>query len=107
MLFKVASLIRLTVSLPAKLTAATGMDALAIIWKRSVASYHPTADAIAASGIALTGAAAGGRGGTGQYRERSHMMAAAIMGAIAFGKGLGAMMPSAMPSARSRAIITA
>ena len=83
----------LTVSLPAKLTAATGMDALSHnLEALCVASYHPMADAIAASGIALIGrwllvAVAE----PGNLEARSHMMAAAIMGATAFGKGLGAM----------------
>jgi len=83
----------LTVSLPAKLTAATGMDALSHnLEALCVASYHPMADAIAASGIPLIGrwlpvAVAE----PGNLEARSHMMAAAIMGATAFGKGLGAM----------------
>jgi alcohol dehydrogenase class IV len=83
----------LTISLPAKLTAATGMDALSHnLEALCVASYHPMANAIAASGIALIGrwlpvAVAE----PGNLEARSHMMAAAIMGATAFGKGLGAM----------------
>jgi alcohol dehydrogenase class IV len=83
----------LTVSLPPHLTAATGMDALSHnLEALCVPGYHPMADAIALSGI----------GAVAKYlpvavREpanleaRSQMMAAALMGATAFGKGLGAM----------------
>jgi alcohol dehydrogenase class IV len=83
----------LTVSLPQKLTAATGMDALSHnLEALCIPSYHPMADAIAASAIALIGrwlpvAVAEPT----NIEARSHMMAAAIMGATAFGKGLGAM----------------
>ena len=79
-----------------------GMDALSHnLEALCVASYHPMADAIAASAIALIGrwlpvAVAE----PGNIEARSHMMAAAIMGATAFGKGLGAMRSSATPSAR-------
>jgi alcohol dehydrogenase class IV len=83
----------LTVSLPAPLTAATGMDALSHnLEALCIASYHPMADAIATAGIALIG-----RWLPVAFSEptnveaRSQMMAAAIMGATAFGKGLGAM----------------
>jgi alcohol dehydrogenase class IV len=83
----------LTVSLPAKLTAATGMDALSHnLEALCIPSYHPMADAIATSAIGLVGrwlpvAVAEPT----NIEARSHMMAAAIMGATAFGKGLGAM----------------
>lgn len=83
----------LTVSMPAKLTAATGMDALSHnIEALCIPSYHPMADSIAAAAIALIGrwlpvAVAEPT----NIEARSHMMAAAIMGATAFGKGLGAM----------------
>jgi alcohol dehydrogenase class IV len=83
----------LTVSLPAKLTAATGMDALSHnLEALCIPSYHPMADAIAASGIALVGRwLPVTLAEPTNIEARSHMMAAAIMGATAFGKGLGAM----------------
>ena len=83
----------LTVSLPAKLTAATGMDALSHnLEALCIPSYHPMADAIAASGITLVGRwLPVAVSEPTNIEARSHMMAAAIMGATAFGKGLGAM----------------
>jgi alcohol dehydrogenase class IV len=83
----------LTTSLPANLTAATGMDALShSLEALCISSFHPMADAIAASGIAMVGkwlpiAVAE----PANLEARAGMMAAAIMGATAFGKGLGAM----------------
>jgi alcohol dehydrogenase class IV len=83
----------LTFSLPAHLTAATGMDALShSLEALCVADYHPMADAIALDAIASIGrwlpvAVAEPK----NLEARSHMMAAAIMGATAFVKGLGAM----------------
>lgn len=83
----------LTVTMPRGLTAATGMDALShSLEALCVQSFHPMADAIAASGIAMIGrwlpvAVAEPQNLT----ARGYMMAAAIMGATAFGKGLGAM----------------
>jgi alcohol dehydrogenase class IV len=84
---------RLTTSMPAGLTAATGMDALSHgLEALCVRSFHPMADSIALAGIGLVG-----RWLPVALREpqnleaRSFMMAAAIMGATAFGKGLGAM----------------
>lgn len=83
----------LTVTMPRGLTAATGMDALSHnLEALCVRSFHPMADAIATAGIAMIGrwlpvAVAEPQNLTG----RGYMMAAAIMGATAFGKGLGAM----------------
>jgi alcohol dehydrogenase class IV len=83
----------LTISLPPALTAATGMDALShSLEALCVANYHPMADSIAISAIVLIGrwlpvAIAE----PDNIDARSHMLAAAIMGAAAFGKGLGAM----------------
>ncbi len=83
----------LTVSLPADLTAWTGMDALSHnLEALLVRQFHPMADAIAAAGVALCHewlprAVANGN----NLEARSYMMAAAIMGATSFGKGLGAM----------------
>jgi alcohol dehydrogenase class IV len=83
----------LTLSMPRGLTAATGMDALSHnLEALCVQSFHPMADAIATSAIAMIGrwlpvAVAEPQ----DLTARSYMMAAAIMGATAFGKGLGAM----------------
>jgi alcohol dehydrogenase class IV len=83
----------LTLSMPRGLTAATGMDALSHnLEALCVESFHPMADAIATSAIAMIGrwlpvAVAEPQ----DLTARSYMMAAAIMGATAFGKGLGAM----------------
>ncbi|MGE3968314.1 MAG: iron-containing alcohol dehydrogenase [Dongiaceae bacterium] len=83
----------LTVGLPAKITAATGMDALAhCLEAYCVPSYHPMADGVAVEGMRLIKdwlpvAVKDGKNLT----ARAHMMAAATMGATAFQKGLGAI----------------
>jgi alcohol dehydrogenase class IV len=84
---------RLTLGVPAGLTAATGMDALAHCLEAYCApAFHPMADGIALEGMrliqtALPRATADG----GDLEARAHMMAAATMGAVAFQKGLGAI----------------
>ena len=83
----------LTLSLPGNLTAWTGMDALSHnLEALLVRQFHPMADAIGAVGVKmchdwLPRAVDDG----GDLTARSYMMAAAIMGATAFVKGLGAM----------------
>jgi alcohol dehydrogenase len=83
----------LTVGLPAHITAATGMDAFAHCLEAYCApGFHPLADGIALEGMRLvrdylSRAVADGR----DLAARSHMMAAAAMGATAFQKGLGAI----------------
>ena len=83
----------LTVGLPAHVTAATGMDALAHCLEAYCApGYHPMAEGIAVEGMRLvktwlTTAVADG----GNLAARAHMLAAASMGATAFQKGLGAI----------------
>jgi alcohol dehydrogenase class IV len=83
----------LTLSLPANLTAWTGMDALSHnLEALLVRQFHPMADAIGAVGVKmchdwLPRAVENGK----DLTARSYMMAAAIMGATAFVKGLGAM----------------
>jgi len=90
---------RMTETLPAKITAATGFDALT----HSVEAYlakgdHPMADAIALKSIELCG----------RYLERAvkqpsdmeargGMLKAAMMGAVAFQKGLGVCHSLAHP----------
>lgn len=90
---------RMTESLPAKFTAATGFDALT----HSVEAYlakgdHPMADAIALKSVELVG----------RFLERAvkepkdldargAMLKASMMGAVAFQKGLGACHSLAHP----------
>ena len=83
----------LVVGLPPNLTAWTGMDALVHCLEAYCAtSYHPIADGIALEGLSLIHkwlprAVVDGA----DLEARTHMMAAAIMGATAFQKGLGAI----------------
>jgi alcohol dehydrogenase len=83
----------LTVPLPAKLTAGTGMDALAHCLEAYCApTYHPMSSGIAIEGIALVkdNLARAVKTGT-DLDARGNMMSAAAMGAVAFQKGLGAI----------------
>ncbi|MBC8338521.1 MAG: iron-containing alcohol dehydrogenase [Rhodospirillales bacterium] len=84
---------QLATGLPAHLTAATGMDALAHCLEAfCVDGYHPMADGIALEGLRLIHAWLPAAVKDGQNLEaRAHMMAAAAMGATAFQKGLGAI----------------
>ena len=83
----------LTVGLPPRITAATGMDALAHNLEAYCApGFHPLADGIALEGMRLIKewlpiAVQDG----GNIAARAHMLAAATMGATAFQKGLGAI----------------
>lgn len=83
----------LTLTLPRNLTAWTGMDALSHnLEALLVRQFHPMADAIGAAGVRmchdwLPRAVTHGD----DIVARSYMMAAAIMGATSFVKGLGAM----------------
>ena len=99
----------LTLALPAHLTAATGMDALAHCVEAFVSNgYHPMCDGIALEGIRMIGASletcvafaasgsdtsAAGAAGAGDAADhvqaRSAMLLASLMGAVAFQKGLG------------------
>jgi alcohol dehydrogenase len=83
----------LTVGLPARLTAATGMDALAHNLEAYCApSHHPLAEGIALEGMRLVkdNLVRATRNGA-DLEARAHMLAAASMGAAAFQKGLGAI----------------
>lgn len=84
---------QLTVGLPAKTTAATGMDALAHNLEAfSGTSFHPLADGIAVEGTKLIRDWLPVAVHDGSNIEaRSKMMAAATMGAAAFQKALGAI----------------
>jgi len=82
----------LTVGLPALLTAATGMDAFTHCLEAYLANaFHPLADALAIDGIGRVAQSLekAVRDGT-NLAARSQMMVAAMEGAMAFQKGLGA-----------------
>ena len=83
----------LTVDLPPKITATTGMDALAHNLEAYCASgYHPMADGIALEGMNLIKKWLLIAVNEGKNLEaRSAMLVAAIMGSTAFQKGLGAI----------------
>ncbi len=83
----------LSVSLPAKITAATGMDALSHNLEAFCAPfYHPMADGIAMEGIRLVKDYLPRAFAQGQDIEaRTQMLVASLMGATAFQKGLGGM----------------
>ena len=89
----------LTLALPPRLTAGTGMDALthnieAYLAKR----YHPMCEAIALAGAKLAWDNLPKVMTNPQDLEaRSNMMMASIMGAVAFQKGLGAVHSLAHP----------
>jgi len=83
----------LTLGLPAHITAATGMDALAHCLEAYCApGYHPMAEGIGIEGLRLVkdwlpAAVKDGK----NLEARAHMLVAASMGATAFQKGLGAI----------------
>ncbi len=81
----------LTLGMPAKLTAATGMDAIAHCMETFMASaFNPPADGIALDGLTRGWAHIGEATHNGRNRmARRHMMAASMQGAMAFQKGLG------------------
>ena len=81
----------LTLALPAKVTAATGMDALTHCIEAYLAKdYHPICDGIALEGLRLAARALPRCVETPKdIQARSDMMMASMMGAIAFQKGLG------------------
>jgi len=83
----------LTISLPAKITAATGMDALAHNLEAYCApGYHPMADGIALEGMRLINEWLLEAVNNGSNIEaRQNMLTAASMGSTAFQKGLGAI----------------
>jgi len=89
----------LTLGLSAKLTAATGMDALSHSLEAFCApGYHPMADGIALEAMRLIknnliDAVQDG----GNLISRSNMLCASLMGATAFQKGLGGMHALAHP----------
>ncbi len=83
----------LTLGLPAKITAATGMDALAHNLEAYCSpGYHPMADGIALEGMRLINEWLLEAVNNGSNIEaRQNMLTAASMGSTAFQKGLGAI----------------
>src|SRR5262245_22113090 len=84
---------QLTVGMPPRITAGTGMDALAHCLEAYCGPfYHPLADGIAVEGIRLVKQSLARAVQQGDDLEaRADMMAAATMGATAFQKALGAV----------------
>ena len=83
----------LTVGMPKAITAGTGMDAFAHCLEAFCApNYHPMSHGIALEGLRLVSEnlVQAFENGT-DIEARSHMMAAAAMGSVAFQKGLGAI----------------
>jgi len=83
----------LTIDLPPRITAATGMDALAHNLEAFCAlGFHPMADGIALEGMRLikNSLSLVVKDGT-NIKARSEMLAASSMGSTAFQKGLGAI----------------
>jgi 4-hydroxybutyrate dehydrogenase len=89
----------LTCGLPPKLTAATGADALVhCIESFTSPVFHPPCDGIALEGIQLIGHALARAVRNGaDLNARGKMQVAAMMGAIAFQKDLGAIHSMAHP----------
>ncbi len=84
---------KLTIGMPAFLTAATGMDAFAHNLEAYCApGYHPMADGIALEGMSLIKKWLTVAVNEGENLEaRGHMITSSSMGATAFQKGLGAI----------------
>lgn len=89
----------LTTGLPAALTAATGMDAFVHSLEAYCANgYHPMADGIALQAMTLIAKNLPlAYNAPDNLEARSHMLAASMMGALAFQKGLGAVHALAHP----------
>lgn len=83
----------LTVGLPPALTAGTGLDAFAHCLEAYCApAYHPLADGVALEGMRLVKTyLPRAYAAPADLEARSQMMSAALMGATAFQKGLGAI----------------
>ncbi len=84
---------KLTIDLPPRLTAATGMDALAHNLEAFCApGFHPMADGIAIEGMKLIKNSIIKAVNDGEdLNARAELLAAASMGSTAFQKGLGAI----------------
>lgn len=94
----------LTLDLPAKITAWTGMDALSHCLESYCSPFfHPLGEGIALEGIRLVKewlpvAVRDGK----NIEARAFMLAASSMGAVAFQKGLGAMHAMSHPASSLR-----
>ncbi|MDH2433670.1 iron-containing alcohol dehydrogenase [Pokkaliibacter sp. MBI-7] len=90
---------QLTLGLPAKITAATGMDALSHSLEAYCSPYfHPMAEGIALEGMRLVKEYLPRAVADGQDVEaRLQMLVSSSMGATAFQRGLGAMHALAHP----------
>ena len=89
----------LTLGMPAKITAGTGLDALTHNVEAYLArGYHPLCDAIALQGakLAIQNLPRAVHN-PDDIEARSNMLMAAMMGAVAFQKGLGAVHSLAHP----------
>jgi alcohol dehydrogenase class IV len=89
----------LTLGMPPKITAGTGLDALTHNVEAYLAlGYHPLCDAIALQGTRLAIRYLSRAVNEGRDLEaRTNMLMAAMMGAVAFQKGLGAVHSLAHP----------
>ena len=89
----------LTLGLPPHITAATGMDAMTHNLEAYLSvGYHPMCDGIALRGVAMVNKHLRTAVHEGSNLEaRTAMMAASMMGAVAFQKGLGTVHSLAHP----------
>ncbi len=89
----------LTLELPARITAATGMDAMTHNLEAYLSKgYHPMCDAIALRGVEMVNRHLRTAVHEGHNLDaRTEMMAASMMGAVAFQKGLGTVHSLAHP----------
>ncbi len=89
----------LTVSMPKNITAGTGLDAFAhCVEAFSSLHYHPMAHGIALEGMRLViNNLLSAYNNPNNLESRSNMMSAALMGATAFQKGLGAIHAMSHP----------
>lgn len=88
----------LTMELPPFVTAATGMDALTHNMEAYIAKgWHPMAEGIALQGMQLVSESIEGATHHPNLENRSKMMIASLMGAVAFQKGLGVVHSLAHP----------
>ena len=89
----------LTLDLPPPITAATGMDAMTHNLEAYLSKgYHPMCDAIGLQGVALVNRYLRRAVHEGKNLEsRTEMLAASMMGAVAFQKGLGTVHSLAHP----------
>jgi alcohol dehydrogenase class IV len=88
----------LTMGLPPLVTAATGMDALTHHIEAYLSKgFNPLCDGIALEGIRLVSEALENAVKAPDLESRSKMMMAALMGGVAFQKGLGVVHSTAHP----------